>query len=359
MTERARGTDSSPTIHLAMAVGDSATAVAVDIDGGVELFECPTSVILTDDGRVELAQAPAGIRGFVSQIGNPYGIRLHDGRVVRAEDLVAGFAHTLMRTMSELYSLPADARCTIAYPSVLSAEAVEALRDALDYVGLSQCVLSAATDDDVAVAARALSPDASAASTSRTSDKAFAAMVAESASTRRRRVRAGTPTRAGIAVAAVALVVLAVGGAVGSVDRQSNTVEPLNSQQAITPAAPVVTSTLEPTTTDAPAPVQDAPPVEPEPVYVDTPDPVEQPVAPPVVETTVPDQGLFSDRFPFGAPDIDFPDFPTLPQVTVPTAPTATTTAPGTTADTSTTTSAVVPSVAAPRVIPFLPVSRP
>ncbi|MBM7417315.1 MULTISPECIES: hypothetical protein [Nocardiaceae] len=371
MSARSQGSDSPQvdrTIHLVIAVTDAETAVSVDIDGGTELFECPTAVGLDPDGRVRLDDSDQGVRGFLYAVGDPRGLGLADGRVVRAEDLVAGFVHTLTGMLSGLYSLPADARCTLLHPAGLSADSVAALRDALDYVGLPDCSLAPATSENPAVAVRAASTHRSSPPTSASSDKAFAAMVSDSAAGRTPRTRAHrrTPTRAAVSVAAVALAFLAVGGAVGTHDLDSSSVAPLNSQQAITPAAPVVTSSLDSTTTSAaPLPVQEQAPV-PVPVQeapapeIDTPDPVVPPAPPAAAVEPSTGLGLPTDRFPFAPPDIDFPDFPSFPEVTVPTPPTVASSTPApTTTSTAPTTTSTAPSVAIPRLGPMVSVNRP
>ncbi|MBY6708542.1 hypothetical protein HQ308_17220 [Rhodococcus sp. BP-241] len=369
MSARSQGFDDprvDKTIHLVMALTDAETAVSVDIDGGTELFECPTAVGLDSDGRVRLDDSEQGVRGFLYAVGDPRGLGLADGRVVRAEDLVAGFVHALTGMLSELYSLPADARCMLLHPAGLSADSIAALRDALDYVGLQDCSLAPATSENPAVAVRAAPSHRSSPATTAASDKAFAAMVSDSATgrTRRSRTHRRTPTRAAVSVAAVALAFLAVGGAVGTHDLDSSSVAPLNSQQAITPAAPVVTSSLDSTTTSAaplpvqeqaPAPVQEAPAPE-----IDTPDPVVPPAPPAAAVEPSTGLGLPTDRFPFAPPDIDFPDFPSFPEVTVPTPPTVASSTPApTTTSTAPTTTSTAPSVAIPRLGPMLSVNRP
>ncbi|MBY6537561.1 hypothetical protein HQ325_02640 [Rhodococcus sp. BP-349] len=364
MSARSQGFDSpqfDTTIHLVMALTDAETAVSVDIDGGTELFECATAVRLDPDGRVRLDDSHQGVRGFLYAVGDPRGLGMADGRVVRAEDLVAGFVHALTAMVSELYSLPADARCTLLHPAGLSADSIAALRDALDYVGLDHCSVSPATSEDPATAVRAAAPHRSSPSTSAASDKAFAAMVSDSATGRtgRTRTHRRTPTRAAVSVAAVALAFLAVGGAVGTRDLDSSSVAPLNSQQAITPSAPVVTSPLESTTTSsAPPPVEEQAPAQAEEIpapEIDTPDPVVPPAPPTAAAGPSTGLGLPTDRFPFAPPDIDFPEFPSFPEVTPPTvvtSPPATTTSSAVVTPASTT-----PSDAASRFGRPLPVN--
>ncbi|WP_285189343.1 hypothetical protein [Rhodococcus sp. MEB041] len=350
MSARSQGFDGprvDKTIHLVMAVTDAETAVSVDIDGGTELFECPTAVGLDPDGRVRLDDSDQGVRGFLVAVGDPRGLGLADGRVVRAEDLVAGFVHALTGTLSELYSLPADARCTLLHPAGLSADSVAALRDALDYVGLQDCSLTPATSENPAAAVRAAASRRSSPLTSAASNKAFAAMVSDSATgkTAHTRPHRRTPTRAAVSVAAVALAFLAVGGAVGTHDLDSSSVAPLNSQQAITPAAPVVTSSLDSTTTSAaplpvqeqaPAPVQEAPAPE-----IDTLDPVTETMPPSLPEPSgltdiVEPLDLFPDGGIFGG--VGSPPPPDTTTTTTTTAPSTTiaTTTPETSASETT-----------------------
>ncbi|MGB7365109.1 MAG: hypothetical protein WA931_18945 [Rhodococcus sp. (in: high G+C Gram-positive bacteria)] len=381
-----QSSDTPSTIHLVLAIGDANTAVTVDNDGNAELFECPTSVSLDDNGRVELDDTNLGTRGFVSAVGDPRGFALASGQVVRAEDLVAGFACTLTQLMSQLYALPAAARCTVLHPASLSPEAVGSLREALNYVGLTECTLAVMAHDDVAASARAASRGSSSASTSQASDAAFAAMIADSVGPRTGRSTSGstarsiglrggrsaTPTRAAVAIAAAAFTLLAVGGAVGTRSSDPGTVAPLNSQQAIPPAAPVITSDLPssplptppPPVEEAPSPESIPEPAAPvEPLYVDIPAPVvESP--PPAPEEPSGGLGLPLDRFPFAPPQINFPDFPEFPAPTSPepesTSPDATSEASSAAPTTSeSATSSATGPIGVPRIGSRFPVSGP
>lgn len=341
-----RAPDPSLTVPLTIAVSDLATAVLVTVGGDTELFECDTAISMDADGRIDLDASGSAIRGFLYAVGDPRGLGLADHRVVLAEDLVAGFVHALMRTIGDLYELPVDARCTLVHPAWFSPAAVDALRDALDYVGLTDCGLTVAASEDVAIAVRAAAPvvavddDAADPTASRWS-------ALSSTSARRRKI----PTRAAVAVAAAALAFLAIGGAVGTQDLRSNYVETLNSQEVITPSAPVITSQLTPEPVAATPSVEMPPaPVEPEPVY-EAPEPtLETFVAPAPVVIPTPAFTLPP------IPTVDFPDQLEIPGVFGPpeTEPPVTTMSTVTQAPSSTSSAVVTPvTPTTTRVSPF------
>ncbi|NMN99117.1 hypothetical protein [Antrihabitans stalactiti] len=111
-----------------------------------------TVLHLTDDGDSYLGEAPADVEThsvseFLARVGNPEGIVVDEGAGYRAEDLVATAMFCLINLASPNLTPPTEIYAT--YPEQWNTEAVDALRDALDYLGLRS--LNIISEADVTV----------------------------------------------------------------------------------------------------------------------------------------------------------------------------------------------------------------
>jgi hypothetical protein len=111
-----------------------------------------TVLHMTDGGDSYLGEAPEdvethAISGFLANVGNPEGIVVDEGAGYRAEDLVATALFCLINLASPHLTPPTEIYAT--YPEHWSSEAIDALRDALDYLGLRS--LNIISEAEVAV----------------------------------------------------------------------------------------------------------------------------------------------------------------------------------------------------------------
>ena len=111
-----------------------------------------TVLHMTDDGDSYLGEAPADVEThavseFLARVGNPEGIVVDEGAGYRAEDLVATAMFCLINLASPNLTPPTEIYAT--YPEQWNTEAVDALRDALDYLGLRS--LNIISEADVTV----------------------------------------------------------------------------------------------------------------------------------------------------------------------------------------------------------------
>jgi hypothetical protein len=123
---------------------DNCTAAIVTDNGEPQYVVRESILHMSDDGDTVLGgPAPAGrshsITGFASAIGNPAGISVDDGEAYRAEDLVATALFCLINLAAEHLSGPAEFYAT--HPASWPAEDVQALREALEYLGLRSVLL--------------------------------------------------------------------------------------------------------------------------------------------------------------------------------------------------------------------------
>ncbi|MBF6329027.1 hypothetical protein [Nocardia transvalensis] len=104
---------------------------------------------MSDEGDTALGgEPPAGhthsITGFFAAVGDPAGIPVDDGEAYRAEDLVATALFCLINLAADHLNGPAEFYAT--YPAAWPQQQVNALREALDYLGLRAVVLVSEAD---------------------------------------------------------------------------------------------------------------------------------------------------------------------------------------------------------------------
>ncbi|WP_067852762.1 hypothetical protein [Nocardia shimofusensis] len=145
---------------------DGCTAAVLTDVGELHYIERDCVLHMSDDGDTALGgPAPEGpahtISGFVSKLGDPAGIPVDDGDAYRAEDLVATALFCLINLTTE--HLSGAAEFYAAHPGDWPAEYVQALREALDYLGLKSVVLASEADlpsADTAAPGKAFAYDA-------------------------------------------------------------------------------------------------------------------------------------------------------------------------------------------------------
>jgi len=128
---------------------DGCTAAVLTDVGELHYIERDCVLHMFDDGDTVLGgPTPDGpahtISGFVSQLGDPAGIPVDDGEAYRAEDLVATALFCLINLTTE--HLAGAAEFFATHPGTWPAEYVQALREALDYLGLKSVVLVSEAD---------------------------------------------------------------------------------------------------------------------------------------------------------------------------------------------------------------------
>lgn len=128
---------------------DGCTAAVLTDLGELHYIEHDCVLHMFDDGDTVLGgPAPDGpahtISGFVAKLGDPAGIPVDDGEAYRAEDLVATALFCLINLTTEHLAGAAEFYAT--HPGTWPAEYVQALREALDYLGLKSVVLVSEAD---------------------------------------------------------------------------------------------------------------------------------------------------------------------------------------------------------------------
>ncbi|WP_069165480.1 hypothetical protein [Nocardia altamirensis] len=136
---------------VGLRIAEAESTAAIVTDGGDEpLFIVRESVLyMSDDGDATLGGPPPdanarAITGFVPAVGDPAGISIDDGEAYRAEDLVATALFCLINLAAEHLNGPAEFYAT--HPGDWPREHVQALRDALDYLGLRSVLLVSEAD---------------------------------------------------------------------------------------------------------------------------------------------------------------------------------------------------------------------
>ncbi|MFG1790344.1 hypothetical protein [Nocardia sp. NPDC049149] len=136
---------------VGLRIAEAESTAAIVTDGGDEpLFIVRESVLyMSDDGDATLGGPPPdenahAITGFVPAVGDPAGISIDDGEAYRAEDLVATALFCLINLAAEHLNGPAEFYAT--HPGDWPREYVQALRDALDYLGLRSVLLVSEAD---------------------------------------------------------------------------------------------------------------------------------------------------------------------------------------------------------------------
>ncbi|MCM6777291.1 hypothetical protein NDR87_27775 [Nocardia sp. CDC159] len=129
--------------------------IAAILTSGIEdapepLYIVRESVLhMSDEGDAALGgEPPAGhthsITGFFEAVGDPAGIPVDEGEAYRAEDLVATALFCLINLAAEHLEGPAEFYAT--HPGDWPEQQVNALREALDYLGLRAVVLVSEAD---------------------------------------------------------------------------------------------------------------------------------------------------------------------------------------------------------------------
>ncbi|MFH5229923.1 hypothetical protein [Antrihabitans spumae] len=127
-------------LGLRIGTSESVAAIVTTDNDAEPTYIVRESVLhMTADGDTRLGDtAPAGtthsVSNFLARVGDPNGITSENGERYRAEDLVATAMFCLINMASPQLSAPTE--IFAAYPAQWTAEAVDALRDALDYLGL-------------------------------------------------------------------------------------------------------------------------------------------------------------------------------------------------------------------------------
>ncbi|MBJ8348682.1 hypothetical protein [Antrihabitans sp. YC2-6] len=136
---------------LGLRVGtyESVAAVVTSDDAEPEYIVRDSVLYLTDDGDSQLGGTPPdaptqAISGFLERVGDPDGITVDGGGAYRPEDLVATAMFCLIDAASPQITAPSEIFAT--YPAQWSSDAVDALRDSLDYLGLSSLNLMSEAD---------------------------------------------------------------------------------------------------------------------------------------------------------------------------------------------------------------------
>lgn len=130
---------------VGLRIAEDEFTAAIATDGDEPQFIVRESILhMSDDGDTVLGgPAPAddshSIGGFVRAVGDPTGVPVDDGEAYRAEDLVATALFCLINLAAEYLNGPAEFYAT--YPVQWPQEQVQALREALDYLGLRSVAL--------------------------------------------------------------------------------------------------------------------------------------------------------------------------------------------------------------------------
>ncbi|GAA5045271.1 hypothetical protein GCM10023318_09260 [Nocardia callitridis] len=128
---------------LRIADDQCTAAIVTDGDEPPQFIVRESVLHMSEDGDAELGgTAPErshSITGFVGAIGDPAGIRVDDGEAYRAEDLVATALFCLINLTAEHLNGAAEFYAT--HGADWPQEYVQALREALDYLGLRSVAL--------------------------------------------------------------------------------------------------------------------------------------------------------------------------------------------------------------------------
>ncbi|MDQ1181898.1 hypothetical protein [Rhodococcus sp. SORGH_AS_0301] len=337
----------------------TSTAVVVSTTSG-ELVRVPvtaeTVLYLLPDGTTTLHRPDAltadidVVDRFMARVGDPSGVVSSRGVPMRAEDLVATMMFLLL---SETVDAGEDVRALTAgaaHPADWSPERIAALRDALDFVGLTALTLHPESADPHATLGASEERLAAAAAAARaaaglapTTGAPLLATAAASTATDSGASRSTPRGPLALLVAAAVATLLIVGGGIAYLasDRTVSTAVPAVEDAAGVTARPTTTRPAPSTSIGFPTVVPGAPaPVEatraparisttvpprapdpepaPAPAPAPAPEPEPEPVPsdPPVVEEPVdPAEGTDPD------PDVpDTPDTPAEPESPAPSA---------------------------------------
>ncbi|MEV0249484.1 hypothetical protein AB0H76_22985 [Nocardia sp. NPDC050712] len=128
---------------------DESTAAIVTDTGELRYIVRESILHMAEDGDTVLGgPPPAGnshsIAGFIASVGDPAGLPVDDGEAYRAEDLVATALFCLINLTAE--HLAGSAEFYATHPAHWLTQDVQALREALDYLGLRSVVLVSEAD---------------------------------------------------------------------------------------------------------------------------------------------------------------------------------------------------------------------
>ncbi|MFI9405221.1 hypothetical protein [Nocardia sp. NPDC052316] len=131
-------------VGLRVAEDDCTAAIVTDGDEEPLFIVRESLLYMSDDGDATLGGPPPdenahAITGFALAVGDPAGISVDDGEAYRAEDLVATALFCLINLTADHLNGPAEFYAT--HPGDWPREYVQALRDALDYLGLRSVLL--------------------------------------------------------------------------------------------------------------------------------------------------------------------------------------------------------------------------
>ncbi|WP_194816375.1 hypothetical protein [Nocardia sp. XZ_19_385] len=135
---------------VGLRIAEDECTAAIVTDAGELQYVVRESVLhMAEDGDTVLGgPPPAGnshsISGFIASVGDPNGLPVDDGEAYRAEDLVATALFCLINLTAEHLSGPAEFYAT--HPAHWLTQDVQALREALDYLGLRSVVLVSEAD---------------------------------------------------------------------------------------------------------------------------------------------------------------------------------------------------------------------
>ncbi|MFF3221794.1 hypothetical protein ACFYV7_03270 [Nocardia suismassiliense] len=136
-------------VGLRVAEDDCTAAIVTDGDEEPLFIVRESLLYMSDDGDATLGGPPPdenahAITGFALAVGDPAGISVDDGEAYRAEDLVATALFCLINLTADHLNGPAEFYAT--HPGDWPREYVQALRDALDYLGLRSVLLVSEAD---------------------------------------------------------------------------------------------------------------------------------------------------------------------------------------------------------------------
>ncbi|MFF2553845.1 hypothetical protein ACFVUS_22810 [Nocardia sp. NPDC058058] len=138
-------------VGLRIADDESVVAVVTGDDAALPVnYIVRESVLhMSDDGDAVLGgdsipENSHAISGFVAAVGDPAGMPVDEGEAYRAEDLMATAAFCLINLAADQLNGPAEFYAT--HPTGWPDANVQALREALDYLGLKSVVLVSERD---------------------------------------------------------------------------------------------------------------------------------------------------------------------------------------------------------------------
>ncbi|MEV6277313.1 hypothetical protein [Nocardia sp. NPDC051832] len=135
---------------VGLRIAEDESTAAIVTDAGELQYVVRESVLhMAEDGDTVLGGPPPtgnshSISGFIAAVGDPNGLPVDDGEAYRAEDLVATALFCLINLTAEHLSGPAEFYAT--HPAHWLNQDVQALREALDYLGLRSVVLVSEAD---------------------------------------------------------------------------------------------------------------------------------------------------------------------------------------------------------------------